>query len=206
MNHLFLQSHEKRAVVPTNPEYDIVDPQFNLKLKDHHYTKNLFGPVADIMCKDFKEAKTPVLVTWMVPDGLQQLDKLIGENEPEFFLATGAVSPPEVYEKNKTLNLYSLTIITPKMLCHHDRDGPSGKNDSRSLLLWYRRNKPALSDAEVTKLCGKENLGQCAGLHDEAVRQDLLRSDYEFKVKNDPSLRFTCGNPACPGCPYVLGK
>jgi hypothetical protein len=214
LNH-FLKDDAK--VVATSPTYDLCFSP-TMKIRSHHYTTNVFGPVIDMKCADFKEIGTPVLLAWMDDHGLDEFQQTVSRNKPDFFLCIGRTFPSSFYQEKRKAEMdakqqeqgndflnYSMTVICPKMLCLHDRpSGPAGSNDSRSHLLWYRRNKPSLSDAEVIELCDKKNLGQCASLYDDAMRNAIFKSDYEFNMKHDPARRFSCSNPACPGCEYSM--
>lgn len=196
VNHLLKQKNQKAHMMATDSKYDYP----LIKLKEHHYTSNLFGigAVKEMSCGTFDEkVGTPVLMAWMSPQGLQEMDALIVSKKPAFFLAIGDFFPTRFYKEAAVNGVgeYSVTIVTPKMLCHKDRVG----KPSHSHLLWYRLNKPSVSRDEMKTVFPASLIAECPMLYDDKIREQMLKDDYEFLIKHDPTSRFACANPHCGG-------
>ena len=144
------------------------------------------------------------MVAFIDPDGVSDFDDIMMRNKPDFVLAIGEPFSEQQRREIQSAHAadqfpYSTTYIVPKQLCLLDR---TTGDDSRAVLILYRRGRPALTPAQVVELCGAENLGTCASMSD-AAHATLRQQRFELNSTHDPKGQFACPNPLCHGCRYT---
>jgi hypothetical protein len=192
-------SDRKRAI-PSNPHNDT----------EYTWTRGLMTRILNQSFSEIKERSTPVMISFQDPHTVTEFNTMMEQNQPTFLLGIGQ----PLLNKDRDMKLiefwkkqfnYSVTVLTPKQICHLDRpmkEKPDEDYDCRSVVHYWRREKPPLSNEELVRLCGSDNLGSSKAAGNDVTSRQLREQDYFFNMKHDPELKLSCAKVQCTGCPY----